>query len=402
MSEPIFALANMIRQFRTSSAKIFAGCLMLLFATHQLAFADHVHHLWYNNAIWQDQDLTALTGGPGAPALAAVVAFRTTPNNQLHIYYVDPNYHAHQLYYNGKSWSDADLTGLTGGPAASPYAIAGFAVGNLQYVFYISDPDFHVHELYYNNSIWQDQDVTSQVGGSQAEGPLLAFITTPSNQFHLYYTDIGTLDLHQLFFDGTSWSDQDLTTIMGGGVQCGGFWSAGFAVGNLQHIFCGGTGTPTVPPDLFHIYYNNSTWTYEDISAQSGSGLQCCHGIAAFAGPCAKQANEFEVYAVPFNPAFDFNHFLHADGLWTEDDLTKRMGAPTDGNSGQAVAFETTANDQYHIYYAPNSEVYQVYFNGTIWSVEDLTGGNGNADANAGMSGFAIGNLQHVFYMSNN
>jgi hypothetical protein len=34
--------------------------------------------------------------------------------------------------------------------------------------------------------------------------------------------------------------------------------------------------------------------------------------------------------------------------------------------------------------------------------VEDLTGGTGNADYTAGMAGFAIGNLQHVFYMSNN
>jgi hypothetical protein len=73
------------------------------------------------------------------------------------------------------------------------------------------------------------------------------------------------------------------------------------------------------------------------------------------------------------------------------------------------VAFVTTPNNQFHIYYVPTSseppsgtEVYQLYYSGSSWSVEDLTGGTGNADYTAGMAGFAIGNLQHVFYMSNN
>jgi len=44
--------------------------------------------------------------------------------------------------------------------------------------------------------------------------------------------------------------------------------------------------------------------------------------------------------------------------------------------------------------------VYQIYFNGSSWSVQDLTGGAGQASYyGGGMSGFAIGNLQHVFYL---
>lgn len=375
---------------------------LILFFIPQLAFADHIHHLWYNNSTWQDQDLTALTGGPGANGgeLAAIAAFRTIPNDQLHVYYVDPNDHMRQLYYNGASWSDQDLTALADGPPAQPFSVSGFAIGNLQYVFYLSNPSFHVHELYYNNSTWQDQDLTALVGGSLADGPLVAFATTVNNQFHVYYVDLFTLDLHQLYFNGTSWSDQDLTAIMGGGAQCGGFWASGFAVKNEQHIFCDGTGTPTVPPDLLHIYYNNSTWVYEDLTLASGSQQPNGAGPAAFK-VCT---NQWEVYSVNGDHAVnnDFTHLFHVDGMWIGDDLTNRIGALNDSNSGQIVAFVTKPNDQYHIYYAPSTEVYQVYFNGSAWKTEDLTGGNGNADPNAGMAGFAIGNLQHVFYMSNN
>ena len=114
-------------------------CLMFLSLSHLPAFADHIHHLWYNNSNWQDVDLTALTGGPNSVAFGAIAAFRTTPNNQLHVYYVDfTSNHVHQLFYNGTNWSDSDLSALVGGPAAYPYGISGFSIGNLQYVYYVS------------------------------------------------------------------------------------------------------------------------------------------------------------------------------------------------------------------------------------------------------------------------
>src|SRR5215831_8144283 len=170
MSNKIFA-AFVLVAFRSASKRICKGvaaCLMLLLLTYLPAHADHVHHLWYNNSNWQDVDLTALTGGGIATPFGAIAAFRTTPNNQLHVYYVDSNaQHVHQLYYNGSSWIDNDLTSFTGGPQAYAYGISGFAIGNLQYVFYTGF-DNHVHEIYYNNSIWQDQDLTALVGGNTA------------------------------------------------------------------------------------------------------------------------------------------------------------------------------------------------------------------------------------------
>jgi hypothetical protein len=51
-----------------------------------------------------------------------------------------------QLFYDGASWSDEDLTVVAGASrgAIGPSAVAGFPVGNFQYVYYIgSESDVH-------------------------------------------------------------------------------------------------------------------------------------------------------------------------------------------------------------------------------------------------------------------
>jgi hypothetical protein len=396
-------MKSLTQQILRPTFRTLASCLLFLGLAQFPAFADHIHHLWYNNSNCQDKDLTALTNGGIATSFGAIAAFRTTPNNQLHVYYVDKNSdHVHQLYFNNTKWSDDDLTAFTGGPAASPYGITGFAIGNLQYVYYVSSSDGHVHELSYNNVNWGDQDLTSITGGT-VSGPLLvAFATKPNNQRHVYYQDGNTLHEKQLYFNGTSWSDADLTSIIGG-AYCYADWVAGFAVGNLQHLFCTGYGPHDTQLSLLHIHYNNSTWVYEHITT-AGLPMYLGAGIAAFKVP---NVNQLEVWSVVDNTVFnreDFSRFTHVvnPSQWLYYDETSGIGAPADAQFGQVVAFVTAPNNQYHLYYAPSTEVYQIYYNGTAWSVQDLTGGSGNADPNSGMAGFSIGNLQHVFYMSTN
>ena len=353
------------------------------------AFADHLHHLWYNNSNWQDQDLTALTGGAISYG-AGVTAFYTTPNQELHVYYCDTSGYIHQLYYNNTTWSDQNLTAITGAPLALVGGLSGFAIGNLQYVFYVSQ-DQHVHELNYNNVNWTDSDLTSLGNGVLANPVIRAFPTKPNNQLHVYYQDSNATDMHQLYFNGSSWSDADLTSATG--AYCpGGQWWAGFATGNLQHIFCAGYGAYSSNLDLLHIYYNNYTWVYEDITYRAGGfrlPIWPDSGVSGFVA-----GTQGDIYAVTNDQ--HVHQFTYAKGHWTDFDLTASIGAPTKTYGGIA-AFPTTPNGQFHIYFASGSDVFQVYYNGTAWSAQDLTG-NVQADYYADMSGFAIGNLQHVFY----
>lgn len=389
----------------TSTFAVIAACLMFLLVSYLPARADHVHHLYYNNVQWQDEDLTTLTGGGIAASESTITSFYTSGNDQLHTYYVDTNLHVRQLFYNNTSWSDEDLTADTGGPKAGIWGISGFAAKNLQHVFYIGYSDYHVHELYYNNASWSDQDITVQAGGVAANlsaPELVAFATTNNKQFHVYY-QAPNLDLHQLYFNGTSWSDQNLTAWTGAicypGTPfppAGAGYIAGFAVGNTQHLFCPGLDATKQHEHLLHIYYNNSTWTYEDITAKVGGSSLAFNGIVT--GFRYPGKNQLEVYSTTFDG--HVHQFTSKGKKWTDLDLTVAMGAPVDDWYGGGVAFPTSGNNQFHIYYQPSAEVYQLYFNGSSWSSEDLTGGAGQSDYyGSGMAGFAIGNLQHVFYL---
>src|SRR5215813_694573 len=96
----------------------------------------------------------------------------------------------------------------------------------------------HIHHLWYNNSNWQDVDLTSLTGGpnSTSFGAIAAFHTTPNNQFHVYYVDSSASHLHQLYFNGKGWKDNDLTALTSG-PQAYVNGVSGFAIGNLQYIF---------------------------------------------------------------------------------------------------------------------------------------------------------------------
>jgi hypothetical protein len=98
--------------------------------------AHELHQLEFKTT-WKDADLTTLTGGGGPVSLSQVTGFVTTPNNQLHVYLGGIGENAiEQMFYNGTSWASEELPSVA--PAGLGPGIAGFSLGNLQYVYYIS------------------------------------------------------------------------------------------------------------------------------------------------------------------------------------------------------------------------------------------------------------------------
>ena len=50
---------------------------------------DHIYQISSSDNIsWSQQDLTTLTHSPSTSSEDAITAFATTPNNQLHVYYI--------------------------------------------------------------------------------------------------------------------------------------------------------------------------------------------------------------------------------------------------------------------------------------------------------------------------
>ena len=253
-----------------------------------------VHMLFYDNSTWTDQDISVAAGSPGACLNGVIVAFTTTPNNQIHVYYQGGNFEVRQLFFNGTNWSDENLSAETGGPQTQPGYWAGFSIGNYQFLFYVDVDNYDLHELYYNNIGWTDIDLSAQIGapkpagawamggfvvpGTQtmevfytdsdyhmyqisssdnvfwsqqdlttlthgptaaASNPLTAFATTPNNQFHVYYVSYPDQGVNQLFFNGSSWSNTDLTSQIHARSVVYQAGMSGFSLGNYQYVYYG-------------------------------------------------------------------------------------------------------------------------------------------------------------------
>ena len=253
----------------------------------------------------------------------------------------------------------------------------------------------HIHQLYYNNVQWVDQDLTALTGATPPNSStgIAAFYTTPNHQFHIYYATTD-LHVHQLYYKNTNWSDEDPTAVTNGEWADRGWWT-GFATGNQQHLFFPAFNAHD-KRHLNQLYYNNSRWVDQDLSARvHGFPLSPEAGITAF----AVTAGHLEAYCVTND--MDVHQFTLKDNTWTDEDLTALTGDPLDFSINGMVAFKTTPNNQFHLYYPPN-DLYQIYFNGSSWSDDDLTSltGGGIPNGSGGMAGIAISNLQHVFYVA--
>jgi hypothetical protein len=383
-------------------------CLLSLFAIR--ANAQHVHQLLYNNYNWTDQSLAGSPVLDIEPYPIGNAAFTTTPNNQVHVYYVDSINHVHQRtrsqirFFGVPRWVDEDLTQETGAePAYAVTMLSGFSEGNYQYVFY-GDDDGDIHMLFYDNSKWTHQDISAAAGSTGLyifDLAVTAFTTTPNNQIHVYYLANNFQDqasaVHQLFFNGTSWSDEDLTAETGAFFPEGGWW-AGFSIGNYQYLFY-----PDIYGYLHELYYNNSNWTDVDLSVQIGAPtLGGYTPITAFVVPGTQTMEVFYTTG-----GGDIYQISSSDNIsWNQQDLTTLTHGPSSNTNDAIMAFATTPNNQLHVYYissAPQSQdhVNQLFFNGSSWSNEDLTSAThaGNAFDFKGMSGFSLGNFQYVYYV---
>jgi hypothetical protein len=353
------------------------------------ASGQHVHQLSYNGSTWVDQNL----GGAQTYVFTQIASILTTPNNQQHVYYFGGSpYHLHQLFYNGSTWSDEDLTAETGAPLPNEYGVAAFSVGNYQYVYY-TDLNYDLHQLLYNNTDWTDTDLTKIVGGPQTYGQLVAFTTSPA--IHVFYTDVNSGHIHQIFnTNGTNWQDQDLTVTTGGAPQ-GGNGLMGFNIGNFQYLyFFDFSG------HVHQYLYNNSNWSDEDLTALTNS-LPSTYGnnVAAFVPPGSKR---LLVYVQAEN-----NHILQLTSTnnvkWTSSDLTKqtKTSSAYPGTSMAGFYIPKIGLQVYNMSGQGHVDQFLLSPPSTAWQNSDLTveSGDGGVTPEGGFSVLSLQNLPIVFYL---
>ena len=246
---------------KCASGKLASLVILALSAAGDTYAQGPIHQLSYAapNWAWTDVQLP----GPGASQSSGVAAFNTTPNNQFHIFYQDVSNNIHGLYFNGSLWSDGNMTAAIPGASALPYGsgISGFSIGNFQYVYFVGS-DQHIHEFSYVDN-WVDTDVTERSRGATPKpiGKLVSYATSPNNQRHVYYVATDAT-IHQLYWNGIQWSDENLTSFTGGALADTSN-IGGCAVGNFQYIFFASHGH-------LHMYSYVNSWTDTDWTDISG------------------------------------------------------------------------------------------------------------------------------------
>jgi hypothetical protein len=196
------------------------------------------------------------------------------------VYYVASDQHVHQLYYNNSKWSDQDLTSIANGASAQPGIsdISSFAIGDGQHVYYAAS-DYHVHQMYYNNSKWSDQNLTSIANGASAQpaSGISSFAISDGQHVHYVASD---QHVHQLYYDNSRWSDQDLTSVANGASAQPASGISSFAISDGQHVYY-------VASDqhVHQLYYNNSKWSDQDLTsiANGASAQPGIRGISSLA-----------------------------------------------------------------------------------------------------------------------
>ena len=230
-----------------------------------------VHQMLYNNAGWVDTDLTIASGTsaisyPGSN----LVAFTTSP--ALHVYYTSSDSHVHQLFAtNGTNWEDQDLTVLSGGPVATPaYGMAGFNIGNFQYLYYLAANN-HLHQLLYNDAAWTDEDLTALTKTSPTSGfaNISAFAIPGTKKMRVYFVSSRNGHIIQLAStNNVKWSSSDLTKKAKGSVpdeQIAAFPSASGGKVNVYYV---------AGHNVNRIYQPTATtWANEDLTALTNGGV---------------------------------------------------------------------------------------------------------------------------------
>ena len=395
----------------TSKYSLYVLALILVLFAAPVS-GQSIHQLNYDNEVWADSNVTELSAGVSA---STMTAFYTTPNDELHVFYsASSNNHIHQMYQQTEPiliWFDQDLTGLTDGEAAMTYSgMSGFSIGNAQYLYFCG-ADEAIHEYSYgNNGHWSWSDAALPTGGSDglcgrvtgsALGEwVIAFAAGSSGQRYVYYAvpgvdskGDGVTLIDQLYFNGSTWSNENLTQAIQGTEGENNTAASGFAIGSAPYIFFTGTDKHV------HEFSDVSGWTDQDLTVAAKSAGVTVDGVpAAFVVPGTTQ---IEVYYFAAKNA-DIHQMTFASNKWKDTDLSSATGGSFIAQFQDIIAFPTTPNNNLHVYSEGENECEdQLYYNGSSWSYQVLPSVCGSGDSGA-LAGFAIGNLQYVYYIVSN
>src|SRR5215813_3666610 len=345
--------------------------------TFYLGTNQHLWHLYWNSSGgWQNQDLTAVTGGSG-PAAGSALTSMVDANGTIRLYFLDANQHLHETYCCGSAgWYDSDMVAVLGfGTAASGSSLAstGSGLGSLVHVYY-QGANQHLYHMSYNPSGggWSNQDVTAVTGtwscscsvvNAPAAGSALTSVVDSSGIARVYFLD-SQQHINETYNRGSGWFNSDMMAFLSIGPAAAGsaLSSTGAAQGSTVHVFYQGSNQ--------HLYRMYLGWANQDITANTGS-------VAPAAGSSLTSLVDgnglIRTYFV------DANQHVHetwccSSGNSFDTDMTSYWSFNVVAAAGSALtSFGMVAGNPVHVHYlGTNQHIYNMYLSGG-WTNQDVS-----------------------------
>lgn len=305
-----------------------------------------------------------------------------------HVFYLDSAGHVHQLYSTARSWSDVDLTALTGAPSAQPGSGLTSILDSATNSVHVYFANGGIHELYGTGTTWFSDNPTALAGTGAMPGPgdgPTSIIGTGSI-IHVFYMQ-NVQNLIELYWlGGTNWHADSPSSLAGESAPCNNEPSALTSLmdrsngNNIMHVYCLGTFQ-----DVYEFYWTGgSAWhTAVPTSLAKGPGASVNSNITSFIDNSGGTASIIHVYYLGTN----LNVYeLYYTGSWHSDDPTSLAGAPAAGVvSGQLSPLTSfintsgTGDTGIHVMYlGTNDHLYALHWpSGTSWSYFDATASAG-------------------------
>jgi hypothetical protein len=310
-----------------------------------------------------------------------------------HVYYVGMNYHVYQLYWDGGNPVNQDLTQWTGGTLAWGGPLTAFSDSYGEHVFYVGNGPT-LDQLWWSGSETY-QNLTNSSG---AVKPYPNAISSFSDSYgeHLYYFD-----------DQFDQTEYELS------LNSNGSWSGcgqiGVSDGDLAGLATFGDSSGE------YVYYTAAAnqWLYAvyrtggEICADTSSTPLVVNavGVPTALATYNNSSGHYVFYIGTNQHVYQlFTAQSGIFGTWTTSDLTEASDTSVVAASATALtAFSDSAGE--HVFYVgTNQHVYQLYFNGTSWSNQDLSGSGTVADDECGakLTSFSDSYGEHVYYVGTN
>lgn len=320
---------------------------------------------------WAHADLTNIAGGPVAarPTLAGY-AWGTGGSKQL--VYLTGDGHVHELFVRvHANWLHADLTAITGAPAANGNALTAYSweTGASKQVVYLTG-DGHIHELFvHSGGAWGKADLTQITGAPPATGNTLAAYSWEDGLTKQVVYLTGDGHIHELFVRvGGAWGHADLSALTGAPAAAGNRLSAyGWEAGGSKQVIYT-TGDGHIHELFVHV---GGAWGHADLSALTGAPPVSGPSLTGYGW------DEGLSKQVAFLTADGHVHelFVRLGGAWAHADLTAIAGGPSAPGSTLVGYSWKGGSSKQVVFLTGDGHVHELWVrrNSTPWAHADLT-----------------------------